>query len=377
MSEILLNDILKIPENQIQDYKVKFNVNNGYTEPLLVMTRSYDEICNWIAWKKEKDDLPRPKVIGFVRYYTVSQEQWIFAGAYEVNKKSNFNEIKEGVGYDLTPIPEYQNLYGRLVVEYKNTTQQLKRNAENVLNDIKVVELLKKPYNGEEYEGYNNMFVPLFEDKLETQCCLNDFEVLEKYELPCWDFHDISQIEEFKQALKLSNFDFNKLCMKPKKGTGAQGFRILDYPYDVWKIRDILQRSGQEFILMPYLEDEELSIDFLRKDNKTLFVPRRKNRKNRIQEIVFDDEIKEICNDIEKSGLPDVMEVVGNIQFMKHNEKYYLLEINCRMSGGIHLDNLAGVNFPYLLIKKILEEEFELPEVKECKVCNVERGVIV
>ena len=157
MSEILLNDILKIPENQIQDYKVKFNVNNGYTEPLLVMTRSYDEICNWIAWKKEKDDLPRPKVIGFVRYYTVSQEQWIFAGAYEVNKKSNFNEIKEGEGYDVTPIPEHQNLYGRLVVEYKNTTQQLKRNAENVLNDIKVVELLKKPYNGVEFEGYNNI----------------------------------------------------------------------------------------------------------------------------------------------------------------------------------------------------------------------------
>lgn len=157
MSEILLNDILKIPENEIQDYKVKFNVNNGYIEPLLVMTRSYDEICNWIAWKKEKDDLPRPKVIGFVRYYTVSQEQWIFAGAYEVNKKSNFNEIKEGVGYDLTPISEYQNLYGRLVVEYKNTTQQLKRNAENVLNDIKVVELLKKPYNGVEFEGYNNI----------------------------------------------------------------------------------------------------------------------------------------------------------------------------------------------------------------------------
>ena len=227
------------------------------------------------------------------------------------------------------------------------------------------------------YEGYNNMFVPIFEDKLETQCCLGDFEALEKYELPCWDFHDVSQIEEFKQALKLSNFNFNKLCMKPKKGTGAQGFRILDYPYDVWKIRDILQRSGQEFILMPYLEGEELSIDFLRKDNKTLFVPRRKNRKNRIQEIVFDDGIKEICNDIEKSGLPDVMEVVGNVQFMKHNGKYYLLEVNCRMSGGVHLDSLAGVNFPYLLIKKILEEEFELPEVKECKVCNVERGVKV
>lgn len=157
MSEIMLNDILKIPENEIQNYKIKFNVYNGYEEPLMVMSRSYDEICGWIGWKREKDDLSRPKVMAFVRYYTVSPEQWIFAGIYEVTKKANFDEIHEDVGYDLTPVPEYQNLYGRLVVEYKNNTQQLKRNAENVLNDIKVVELLKKPYNGVEFDGYNNI----------------------------------------------------------------------------------------------------------------------------------------------------------------------------------------------------------------------------
>lgn len=157
MSEILLNDILKIPAEEIHNYKVKFNVNNGNEEPLMVMTRSYDEICGWIAWKKEKDDLPRKRVIAFVRYYTVNQDQWIFAGIYDVTKKSNFSEIQDNVGYDLTVVPEYQNLYGRLVVEYKNYTQQLKRNAENVLDDIKVVEILKKPYNGVEFEGYNNI----------------------------------------------------------------------------------------------------------------------------------------------------------------------------------------------------------------------------
>ena len=157
MKEILLNDILKLPVDEIQNYKVKFNVNNGNEEPLMVMTRSYDEICGWIAWKKEKDDLPRQRVIAFVRYYTVSQDQWIFAGIYDVTKKSNFSEIQDNVGYDLTIVPEYQNLYGRLVVEYKNYTQQLKRNAENVLPAIKVVEILKKPYNGVEFEGYNNI----------------------------------------------------------------------------------------------------------------------------------------------------------------------------------------------------------------------------
>ena len=71
MNEIVLNDILKIPENEIYDYKVKFNVYIGDIEPLLVMARSYEEICNLIAWKKDKDDLPRKKVIAFVRYYTV------------------------------------------------------------------------------------------------------------------------------------------------------------------------------------------------------------------------------------------------------------------------------------------------------------------
>lgn len=157
MSEILLNDILKIPENEIQDYKVKFNIYNGYDEPLLVMTRNFEDIYNWIGWKKEKDDLTRPKVIVFVRYYIVSSEQWVFAGVYNVTKKENFNAIKEDVGYDLEPIQKYQNLIGRLVVSYKNKDQQLKRYAENVLNDIKVVEILKKLYNGVKFVGYNNI----------------------------------------------------------------------------------------------------------------------------------------------------------------------------------------------------------------------------
>ena len=49
MSEILLNDILKIPKEEIVNYKVKFNVFNGEEEPLLVMSRSYDDILGWIG----------------------------------------------------------------------------------------------------------------------------------------------------------------------------------------------------------------------------------------------------------------------------------------------------------------------------------------
>ena len=33
MSEILLNDILKIPEEEIENYKIRFMINNSQIEP--------------------------------------------------------------------------------------------------------------------------------------------------------------------------------------------------------------------------------------------------------------------------------------------------------------------------------------------------------
>ena len=148
MSEILLNDILKIPEEEIENYKIRFMINNGHIEPLTIMVQNPKELLDWIAWKSDKDDLSRKKVITFVRYYTKSQDQWIFTGIYKVNKKDNFDKIKNGVGYDIVPIEKYQKLYGKLIVKYKNDTQQLKRNAEKVLNDIEIVEILNEQYSG-------------------------------------------------------------------------------------------------------------------------------------------------------------------------------------------------------------------------------------
>lgn len=40
MSKILLNDILKISKEDIKKYKIKFNINNGFEEPLVIMSES-------------------------------------------------------------------------------------------------------------------------------------------------------------------------------------------------------------------------------------------------------------------------------------------------------------------------------------------------
>ena len=64
-------------------------------------------------------------------------------------KVANFYEITNNVGYDLTPVKEYQNLYGRLVISYKKTTQQLKRKLENVTG----IYILLDRNNGKKYIG--------------------------------------------------------------------------------------------------------------------------------------------------------------------------------------------------------------------------------
>ena len=225
---------------------------------------------------------------------------------------------------------------------------------------------------------YNSYFTPIFESKLKTNLSLKDWEIdLSKYELPCRKLKNINEIEEFKKYLDSINFEYNKLCIKPISGTGAEGFRILDYPYDAWKTKDILERSNIEYIIMPYLEGKEISIDFLYYNNETITVPRIKDKATRIQKIEMNNETIKLCKDIQASGIPEVLEVVGNVQFIEHRGKFYLLEINTRMSGGIYLDDLAGINFPYLMIKKIQDEVVKVPKIRECQVVNVERGIRV
>lgn len=157
MSEIFLNDILNIPEEEIINYKIKFNMNNGEEEPLNVMNRNMNEFLGWVAWRSGSDDLSRKYVIALVRYYTVSADQWVFAGTYKVSKKENYNEITNGVAYDLEAVKEHEKYVGKLIVEYKNSTIQIKRYAENCINEIRVVEILKKPYEGVPFCGYNKI----------------------------------------------------------------------------------------------------------------------------------------------------------------------------------------------------------------------------
>lgn len=142
MGKILLNDILHIPEEQLINYKVKMNMYNGIEQPLDVFFRSRDELSVWIAWKGTNNCLSKKYVIALVRYYIGQVDQWLFVGVFKV---SNYNEeVMNGVGYDLEEVLEYSKYVGRIVLKYKNSTQNLKRHAVSIMPELEVIEILSE-----------------------------------------------------------------------------------------------------------------------------------------------------------------------------------------------------------------------------------------
>lgn len=223
----------------------------------------------------------------------------------------------------------------------------------------------------------NQDLLAILDSKIATKHFILD-NYSEEIVAPTVLFSSIEQVESFKRQLNDMSFHYGFLCMKPNCSTGAEGFRILNYPFDAYRIRDIL-RKGKEggYILMPYLDGEEISVDCLNTKKGLIAIPRIKKNNSRVQEIKLDKNILNIVKDINNLLVNKGLDVPYNIQFKKHFDKLYLLEINPRMSGGIYLSNLTGINIPYLAIKQALGEEFDLPKVNEISVCNVERGVII
>ena len=46
-----------------------------------------------------------------------------------------------------------------------------------------------------------------------------------------------------------------------------------------------------------------------------------------------------------------------NLQFIKYNEKYYFMEANPRLSGGVLAAIKSGLNVPSLMLNDILEHK--------------------
>ena len=134
-----------------------------------------------------------------------------------------------------------------------------------------------------------------------------------------------------------------------------------------------LRGKAPKVMIMEYLTDE-VSVDCYIHGDDEYALCRFKDSK-RIQRIEHRDTLESVALTIGKSLN---LKYPYNVQFRKDsNNCYRVLEVNTRMSGGIHMASLSGVNIPLICLYDAMGWSYEKPEFKEVTVTQVETPLIV
>ncbi|MEK7433825.1 MAG: ATP-grasp domain-containing protein [Cyanobacteriota bacterium] len=198
-------------------------------------------------------------------------------------------------------------------------------------------------------------------------------------------------LDEFKNYYNILKENDHKICIKPRYSESGKGFRVisdsanefdslLGFPSYFLSYNDLVHIFSQkdsfdDIIISEFLDGDEYSIDCL-SDGKILYasVPRKKISKR----VRFLEENLELIEIVKKIHDTYKVPYVYNVQMKYKNGIPKIIEINPRMSGGLNISCLSGVNFPFLAIKLLLNQEIFIPEIQyNIKTTYIEKEFLI
>jgi hypothetical protein len=153
---IKLSDIWNL--EPLADYKVHFARWNNEEQPLEVLVRDMGEWQGWQEHRPARNDFNRPYIFALAQFYHET-DAWLFGGIYRVVERHEEH-------YEVELLEKGQNLISRLKLysPYRGRTTRV--NLENHFADFEVLEVLREPYSGRQFSGYED--IDLSFDELET-----------------------------------------------------------------------------------------------------------------------------------------------------------------------------------------------------------------
>lgn len=165
MSEIPITKIITIKNPE--EFKFHAARWNGECQPLDVYVKDKNEWRSWNTWRNVKDEFSRKYIFSLIDFYP-ENNIWLFGGIYEVVKRNNTSNSHS---YEIKELTEYSDYVGRLKVYLKKPSRGRAFYLEQHLDNMKVSEILKKPYSDDIFPGYENInhdfdkLIPIFKNE--------------------------------------------------------------------------------------------------------------------------------------------------------------------------------------------------------------------
>ena len=152
---IKLNDILNFSQEELKNTKIKFNLMfSGNWNPIEIFKNSdMKTLLEGQYWNYSKQKIFKEgqTTIGFIR---IKDDLWLLFHIGKVTKDLN---VFKGIGYEHEELLEYKKYFGRLIVKYKNTSQNLARHAVPLIDECEVYEILPDIFDNDIFPGYDNV----------------------------------------------------------------------------------------------------------------------------------------------------------------------------------------------------------------------------
>jgi len=146
---LTLSSIFEI-ENP-NDYKVHAARWNGHNQPLDVFIEDRNEWFGWNSWRNDKNEFNQDYILSLIDFYP-ERETWLFGGIFRVLDRVGTGAL----GYKIEHVEKGKELIGRLKLR-----GPISRGRSFLLPTIEdrltVSEVLRDPYGGPEFPGYQNV----------------------------------------------------------------------------------------------------------------------------------------------------------------------------------------------------------------------------
>ena len=215
---IKLNDIFKLNNDEIKKSKLETNLKTdeiGVTFLDLWLKCSKDkkksgenDFSYWGWYGKKRNYKPNQWSFSFVR---MDDDEWLFVSAAEIVGVPANSKAETRV------IDRFKPFFGRIIFKWrkKNTFSRYVFNLDTFLDDLVVKQILPDLYTGEDFNGYDNVFL--------SYSRLND--ILNKKIMPTY----YEALRKIIGIYCLTNTDNGKLYIGSASGQGGVSQRWKNY----------------------------------------------------------------------------------------------------------------------------------------------------